>query len=404
MPARSFGPYSSDGIPVRAGAKVQLRVKQTSGDPQQLAKLRFGIAQLEPQGSGGLTLPAFGGGAPSGPTVELGVISANSSDDSFWIFDEVTGAETSTSRNVGIVAMNRDIARCPITGDLFVGDGDNFKRLEAGTLDPLWSQPRENVGGNGRTRVSPDGTLLAHSGGTMVDVHDAETGAFIAATPADSQSGSNPNVPGFETNERLIFAGRFVSNADVAYYDLDPITDPIDQLLVSAGIGGFFASGLGCAEGIIVAGSSGGVVTRLDLSGTILWQTPSGSGTNPHVYAIEIDVENERAYALRRRMPFAGSPPPARPSSPSSTWVTATSSTSGTLATPPSPPSGRRFGLAMTAPRCTCPVTEGCSSSTPPTGPKPGAFSLTTSSVAWWWPNTPPGVRPSPLRLMAGLR
>ena len=300
MPARSFGPYSSDGIPVRAGAKVQLRVKQTSGDPQQLAKLRFGIAQLEPQGSGGLTLPAFGGDAPSGPTVELGVISANNSDDSFWIFDEVTGAETSTSRNVGIVAMNRDIARCPITGDLFVGDGANFKRLEAGTLDPLWSQPRENVGGNGRTRVSPDGTLLAHSGGTMVDVHDAETGAFIAATPADSQSGSNPNVPGFETNERLIFAGRFVSNADVAYYDLDPITDPIDQLLVSAGIGGFFASGLGCAEGIIVAGSSGGVVTRLDLSGTILWQTSSGSGTNPHVYAIEIDVENERAYALRR--------------------------------------------------------------------------------------------------------
>ena len=68
MPARSFGPFTSDGIPVPAGARVQLRVIQTSGIPRDLAKLRFGIAQLEPKGSGGLLLPGIepggGGGGP----------------------------------------------------------------------------------------------------------------------------------------------------------------------------------------------------------------------------------------------------------------------------------------------------------------------------------------------------
>jgi hypothetical protein len=48
----SFGPAVSDGIPIRAGQKLALRVSHGDGGSRTLDRVRFGIHQLEPQGTG----------------------------------------------------------------------------------------------------------------------------------------------------------------------------------------------------------------------------------------------------------------------------------------------------------------------------------------------------------------
>lgn len=62
---RSFGPAVSDGIPIKAGQRLQLRVTHSDGGSRTLERVRFGIHQLEPQGAG-----------PVAPD----------SDDPFWPF------------------------------------------------------------------------------------------------------------------------------------------------------------------------------------------------------------------------------------------------------------------------------------------------------------------------------
>ena len=71
---RNFGPVSSDGVPIRAGQRVSVRVKQTSGDTQMVHRFKFGIAQLEPEGTGPGSLPEFGGGDVDDPGVDVGVL------------------------------------------------------------------------------------------------------------------------------------------------------------------------------------------------------------------------------------------------------------------------------------------------------------------------------------------
>ena len=62
MPERVFGPASSHGVTVNAGSVIRARVRQESGVTQTLKHLRFGVAQLEPQGEGLVPLPDGAGG------------------------------------------------------------------------------------------------------------------------------------------------------------------------------------------------------------------------------------------------------------------------------------------------------------------------------------------------------
>ena len=57
MPERVFGPASSHGVLVNAGSIIKARIRQESGSTQTLKHLRFGVAQLEPQGAGLVPLP-----------------------------------------------------------------------------------------------------------------------------------------------------------------------------------------------------------------------------------------------------------------------------------------------------------------------------------------------------------
>ena len=53
------GPYSSDGIPITSGQRFSARIVQNSGSPQTFPRIRFGVAQLEPQGRAMVDLPDF---------------------------------------------------------------------------------------------------------------------------------------------------------------------------------------------------------------------------------------------------------------------------------------------------------------------------------------------------------
>lgn len=57
---------SSDGIPITDGQTVTCRIVQTSGETQQFARVQFGVAQLEPKGTGGVLLPGLGGDGAEG--------------------------------------------------------------------------------------------------------------------------------------------------------------------------------------------------------------------------------------------------------------------------------------------------------------------------------------------------
>ena len=222
MPARSFGPYSSDGIPVRAGAKVQLRVKQTSGDPQQLAKLRFGIAQLEPQGSGGLTLPATGPGGGGEPIIE-GPYDVFASERQtaglLHRYDPDTGARTdftlthSITRGQLALAPNRHIYTVNAGGNFdyaqFDADGVRQASGSVGASGGnIWQPPlradgslavgRTASSGNRQWLLYMDATDIA-IGGAATWSTDADADGFIYYSDSSSRvrkvDVSDPNDP-----------------------------------------------------------------------------------------------------------------------------------------------------------------------------------------------------------------
>ena len=173
MPARSFGPFTSDGIPVPAGAKVQLRVKQTSGDPQQLAKLRFGVAQLEPKGSGGLLLPTGdpAEGLPPQPTYIY--IGQNNGDLRKVHIENQVGVWTNDAASQSVHGVDVDA-----DGFVYAGEQGNFLRKhdpddgtvvwEVGTVDTVRD-----------VKVGPDGWVFACGDDGAVRKYDPSDGSEI---------------------------------------------------------------------------------------------------------------------------------------------------------------------------------------------------------------------------------
>ena len=208
MPARSFGPYSSDGIPVRAGAKVQLRVKQTSGDPQQLAKLRFGIAQLEPKGSGGLLLPAPGPSVEPSPApefVEGAWIAQGATSDELTLIVAEDGVAQDISRTlpgtVLEVAWSQDGRWLACAHHN--APGLTVIDLETGDIDTDWP----SVPGDGHSLAfSQDGSKLAvgHNTSPYLTVIDVATKAAETGWPDVS---GIPRAVVWSLNDERIFLG-----------------------------------------------------------------------------------------------------------------------------------------------------------------------------------------------------
>ena len=131
---RSFGPASSDGIPITAGQKLSLRVRQASGATRTLRNVQFGVSQLEPEGSGGVLLPVLGDGGGWTPVVEPSVYSG-SQDDSVRKIDSA-GAEvwSFTGHTAAVFAAAVD----PV-GNVYSGSNDDSVRKIDSSGAQVWS-------------------------------------------------------------------------------------------------------------------------------------------------------------------------------------------------------------------------------------------------------------------------
>ena len=196
MPARSFGPFTSDGIPVPAGAKVQLRVTQTSGVTQNLAKLRFGVAQLEPKGSGGLLLPAIGaGGIVGGPQFVTGswIAIAQDAGSSTQNLSVIVGDPPETVTPEDNVTLLTGVAWSPDGAWLGLASNANgFCLMEVATGD-LVANPFSTGSNVESVAFSPDGSMLAcgiSSALFLVDMADQTHDDTWPSVPAFNMSWS----------------------------------------------------------------------------------------------------------------------------------------------------------------------------------------------------------------------
>ena len=315
MPARSFGPFTSDGIPVPAGARVQLRVIQTSGIPRDLAKLRFGVAQLEPKGSGGLLLPATGGGGIEVP--EATHVYSVSSDNTarklilgtasqVWSYDY--------GNSLFAVAVDQD-------GFLYIG-GDNDSVVK---IDPdgneVWTNtdPTDRVQGvavdqdgnvytgsrdNTVHKIDPDGnevwTYTGHSNDIYGVAVDQDGNVYTASRDntlhkIDSDGSHVWTFTGHSSHVRhvAVDADGFVYTAGSD--DTVRKLDPGGGQEWSYDIGTYGLSVAVDHEGFVYAGVNGSV-RKLDPDGDEVWQSSGDAPTTTQVAGVAVD-HDQMVYA-----------------------------------------------------------------------------------------------------------
>ena len=188
MPERVFGPSSSHGVLVNAGSIIKARIRQESGDTQTLKHLRFGVAQLEPQGTGMVPLPGAPG--PTGPIFTTGA----------WI----AAAHQTEPRGLGIVVQNGSPTSLgvdlPNTGFGVAWSPDGTRIAYGHSGSPyltIWNIEADEaetgwptLTGGGRSLAwSPDGSRLAvptsdGSGGPNLYVIDVESKQVESGWPS----------------------------------------------------------------------------------------------------------------------------------------------------------------------------------------------------------------------------
>ena len=255
MPERVFGPASSHGVTVNAGSIIKARIRQESGVTQTLKHLRFGVAQLEPQGQGIVPLPeaepieGVSPGFPGGGTYTLGenvlfglaltpglqgtlTTPSGATLSSFAEFVDVRGVafhpdatligvatedasttsvldgEDGTIRtefDFNLTGLGRGIAFSPDGSMVAASSGDNdprFRILSTADGSVLHSGPAGITNTVGTVAFSPNGErlLMALSGSTGnpgVAVYDlaaeATVGAFTNIVPGKLAASWSPD-------------------------------------------------------------------------------------------------------------------------------------------------------------------------------------------------------------------
>ena len=190
MSERVFGPASSHGVPVNSGQTIKVRIRQESGETQTLSHLRFGVAQLEPQGTGLVSLPDFEEEeqptSPEGTTGEWLLVGGPDG-----LGGQIPEEEGSTSyitlpdveHSVTDVAWSPDGTRFAVA----VGGGAGERNLyvvdaSTGVVESGWPMLPSICRG---VAWSPDGTRLAasHSSTPNLSVIDVATKTVESGWP-----------------------------------------------------------------------------------------------------------------------------------------------------------------------------------------------------------------------------